>query len=87
MREPCCMVSLTGIGKNDGHIPRGSLWLVTWLPKGYAPTMLDRLICAFPDPEGLWDDYGLSEGKRPPLIEAAVKAIEDYMRPHTSGQG
>lgn len=75
MHEPCCTVGFSG----SDHFPKGATWYVTWLPKGYAPTTEDRLICAFPDPTGEWSDYGLKEGKRPPLIEAVVTAIEAHL--------
>lgn len=71
-RKPCCTVSYSG----SDHFPKGITWYVTWLPKGYAPTNEDQLVCAFPD-QG-WDEYGLGEGKRPPLIQAVVEAIEKY---------
>lgn len=73
MREPCCSVGLSG----ESRFPRGVTWYVTWLPKGYAPTFEDRMVCAFPAPlDGSWDDCSLSKGKRPPIIEAVCAAIE-----------
>jgi hypothetical protein len=75
-------VAYTAIGKNDGHIPPGGLWLIEWLPKGYGPTPNDKLVCVFPD-QG-WRELGhhVKEGGLPPLIEAVVKVIEDYMLTH-----
>ena len=80
IREPCCTVSLSG----SDHFPKGTTWYVEWLPKGYGPSNEDRLICAFPDPGGAWCEagYGLSEERRPPLIAAVVKAINEHLAVH-----
>jgi len=75
-REPCCTVSFSG----SEHFPKCATWYVTWLPKGYAPTSSDRLVCALPDPTGEWSNYGLRAGERPPLIEALVKTIEEFFK-------
>lgn len=78
MREPCCTVGYTGCEKN-GHIPGGPLWTVEWLPKGYAVTLEDRLICTFFDTDHLWDGK-FGPKSPPPLIKAVCKAIEDHLR-------
>lgn len=81
--SPCLSVGYTGC-KADGHIPWGPLWTVQWLPKGYGPSMGDRLVCAFFDTGRLWDDYGVSrsDGTLPPLIRVAVEAMEAHLRQH-----
>lgn len=57
------------------------MWAVQWLPKGYAVTLEDRLICAFFDTELLWGkEFGPTNP--PPLIKAVCKAIEDHLREH-----
>lgn len=74
MRGPCCSVGYGGDYPN-------LRWRVAWLPKGYAITAEDRFVCGFADPgDGSWDEYGLSAGKRPPLIEAVCAAIETFYR-------
>lgn len=82
MAEPCISIGLSGCDKND-HIPGGVIWMLHWLPKGYAPTKEDRLLGVFFDTDGRWNDYGLG-GKRPlpPLLAAVKKAIEDHLREH-----
>lgn len=79
MRKPHCTVGYTGCKKN-GHIPGGPLWTVTWLPKGYAVTLEDRLICTFFDTEHTWDEFGPKNP--PPLIKVVCKAIEDHLCNH-----
>lgn len=83
MREPCCTVGYTWCDKN-GHIPGGPLWMVEWLPKGYAISLEDRLICTFFDTGGLWKAYepGPQEDHTPPLIRVVVKAIEEHLKAH-----
>lgn len=83
MREPCCTVGLTSYEK-QGHIPGGLIWTVTWLPKGFGPSMQDRLICTFFDTEGRWptERFGLQMETRPPLIRAVCDAIEKHLREH-----
>ena len=45
-----------------------------WLPKGYAVSLEDRLICTFFDTGCLWDEFGPKNP--PPLIKAVCRAIE-----------
>lgn len=74
-RDPCCSVGFSG----SDHFPRGVTWYVWWLPRGYATTPEDRILCAFPD-QG-WNEYGLGgQLPRPPLIEAVCKRIEQFMK-------
>lgn len=73
-RSPCCTVSYSGAD----HFPKGITWYITWLPKGYAPTKEDELVCAVPD-KGNWDSFGLREGEHPPLIQAICAAVEKFM--------
>ena len=73
-----CSVYISGAD----HFPRGITWYVEWLPKGCGPTSDDVFVCAFHDAGGKWWDagYRLKAGARPPVIDAAVRAIEEYMR-------
>lgn len=75
-RSACCAVSFS----SADHFPKGAAWFVTWLPRGYAPTPDDRLICAFPDQEEWGDNYTLRAGNRPPMIEAVCTAITEALR-------
>ena len=72
-REPCCTISYSG----SVHFPKGGTWYIWWLPKGYAPTDEDVMICALPEQNG-WEAYGLSRGERPPLVQAVVDVIEAF---------
>lgn len=55
-------------------------WHISWLPKGYAPTRDDFVICLVAEPPGgNWDQYGLARGERPPMIEAICTVIEEQM--------
>ena len=80
MQEPCCTVGYSICEKN-GHIPGGPLWTVEWLPKGYAVSLEDRLICTFFDTGCLWDEFGPKNP--PPLIKAVCRAIENHLREHS----
>lgn len=76
VRKGCVAV---GYGGEVGAAP----WHVMWLPKGYAVTAGDRMVCYFAEPQNSWSkSYGLKEGHRPPLIEAVCKAIEQFMAEH-----
>lgn len=82
-REPCCSVGVGGdykiaaMGLDSGC---SSPWHISWLPKGYAPTHDDFVICLVAEPPGEdWSEYGLKEGTRPPLVQAVVDAIESHM--------
>lgn len=81
-REACVSVGYTGCEKN-GHIPGGPIWVIEWLPRGYAPTKEDRKLAVFFDTDGAWEGYGLG-GKRPlpPLLQAVKETIESYLREH-----
>lgn len=81
MREPCCTVGCAICEKN-GHIPGGPLWIIEWLPKGYGPSLEDRLICTFFDTEHCWDWDEFGPKSPPPLIKAVCRAIEKHLREH-----
>lgn len=76
MMEPCCSVSFSA----EDHFHVGATWYVTWLPNGFGPAIDERLVCAFPDPDGRWNEYSLAEGGRPPEIEAVCKALAEFYK-------
>jgi hypothetical protein len=76
-----CSVGITGADNRKIMPADAFVWFIEWLPKGYGPGPDDRVICAFSaPPNGEWEQYGLSAGHRPPLIEAVVEVIERHMR-------
>ncbi len=83
-REACCTVGFGGDYRIAAHgLEPGCHhpWHITWLPKGYGPTREDYVICLVAQPPNEdWEQYGLSKGKRPPLIEAICAAIETHMK-------
>ena len=82
MREPCASFGHSTCDEN-GHIPGGPIWMLHWLPKGFAPTSQDRLLAVFFDTDGKWDDCGVgSKRALPPLLEAVKKAVEAHLREH-----
>ena len=82
MREPCLSIGYSWCDEN-GHIPKSAIWMLNWLPKGYAPTKADRLLAVFFDTDGQWDKYGLGDERPlPPLLGVVKKAIEDHLRDH-----
>lgn len=90
MSEPCLSIGYSGCDKS-GHIPGGPIWMLHWLPKGYAPTEQDRLLAVFFDTDYQWDGCGLrmpedcdEEKPRPlPRLLQVVKiAIEQHLREH-----
>lgn len=77
--------------EKKGHIPGGPIWMLHWLPKGYAPTKEDRLLCVFFDTSERWEGGGLrmpedcDEDKprpMPRLLQIVAKAIENHLREH-----
>jgi len=65
----------------SGHIPGGPIWMLSWLPKGYAPTREDRLLAVFFDTDGSWDEAGLGDSAPlPPLLAVVQKAVQEYLR-------
>lgn len=80
-KEGCITVGYTGTPGDGGHIHQSGMYVFTWLPKGYGPSMEDRTICALFD-----ENYKLKhprpDGTDHPLIGAIAKVIEDYMRVH-----
>jgi hypothetical protein len=84
MSEPCCSVGTGGAYRIAAHgLEPGcdSPWHISWLPKGYAPTHDDYVICLVArPPDEDWSECGLSEGNRPPLVQAICNAIEAHMR-------
>ena len=92
MPEACVSFGYSGCDKS-GHIPGGPIWMLHWLPKGYAPTSEDRLLAVFFDTDGVWDDanYALSDDngdeedgprRMPPLLRVVKAAIEAHLREH-----
>jgi hypothetical protein len=83
-REACCSVGLGGpyeIATSGLEPGCRHPWHISWLPKGYAPTPDDFIVCLIAEPPGEdWSEYGLSRGLRPPLVEAVCAAIEAAMR-------
>ncbi len=78
-RSPCASPGCGG----DYRIPASGLdpgyrwpWHISWLPKGYAVTEDDRVVCVVAPPHD--EDWSDIEG-RPPLVEAICEAIERYM--------
>jgi hypothetical protein len=90
MRKPCLSIGYSWCDKN-GHIPGGPIWMLHWLPKGYATTKEDRLLAVFFDTDLLWDGSGLrmpeecDEEKPQPmprLLQVVKTAIENHLREH-----
>lgn len=81
MRESCVSFGYSGCDKN-GHIPGGPIWMLHWLPKGYAPTKEDRLLAVFFDTEDRWIDCGLGSKRRPlpRLLQVVKEAVEKHLR-------
>jgi hypothetical protein len=82
-RTACCSVGLGGPYEipesGDDHGCKYP-WHICWLPKGYAVTPNDYVICLVAEPpDEDWEKFGLGKGSRPPLIEAICKTIENYM--------
>ena len=80
MRKARCAVGCGGpyaIAKSGLEPGCRHPWHISWLPKGFAPTREDFIICLVAEPPGEdWSDYGLARGERPPLVEAICSAIE-----------
>ena len=75
----CVSVGFTGTPGDGGHIKPSGMYTFHWLPKGYGPSMEDRMMCVLFDGDRDLESR-LGKGERHPLIEKIATAIEEYMR-------
>lgn len=74
--QGCCSVGFTGTPGDGGYIKPSNIWTVSWLPKGYGPSLEDRQVCVIFDSEGT-----LAEGKRDhPLVDDIARTVERFFR-------
>jgi len=76
MKEGCISVGTT-FTSGEGHIPRGAIYLLDWLPKGYGPSLEDRRICVIFDDKFGDDDR---EDGLPKLVLAVKATVEKHLR-------